>query len=263
MHAPTLLCAVYAASSDAVVRGLRSLRWQVRSLELDTKEWSAPLLSMMTLLGNESVNAIWHPEHSAATRDERPTADTSPAARESYIRRKYETRAFTSEEGIPEPNALHRAAATNDVVLAVRCLAHRFDMDAPAPPNPSGPFWGASEVAAHSGRSALQVAAACGSEEVLELLLQNMASTSRSGVDGADEVSGKTALRLAVEAAHAGCVHQLITRGANISHADSAQQTPMQVAVELGHVEISEAMLAYKLAQDEKLLRQIDVGDAE
>jgi hypothetical protein len=33
----------------------------------------------------------------------------------------------------------------------------------------------------------------------------------------------------------------------------------MQAAAELGYDEISEAMLKYKLAQDEKLLRQIEV----
>lgn len=62
-----------------------------------------------------------------------------------------------------------------------------------------------------------------------------------------------------MEAGHAGCVTQLITRGANISFADRHQQTPMQAAAEKGHAAISEAMLQYKLAQDEKLLRQIDV----
>ena len=59
----------------------------------------------------------------------------------------------------------------------------------------------------------------------------------------------------------AGCVELLITRGANISHADKEHVTPMQASAELGLDEISELMLRYKLEQDEKLLRQIDVGD--
>ena len=52
---------------------------------------------------------------------------------------------------------------------------------------------------------------------------------------------------------------QLITRGANISHADHRHQTPMQAASELDLVAISEMMLSHKLAQDEKLLRQLDL----
>ena len=56
-----------------------------------------------------------------------------------------------------------------------------------------------------------------------------------------------------------GCVTQLITRGANISFADHSQQTPMQAAAELGLQAISEAMLQYKLAQDEKLLRSMPI----
>ena len=92
--------------------------------------------------------------------------------------------------------------------------------------------------------------------QVLELLLQNITRSS-GGVDIGDQ-HGKSALMLAVEAGRANCVEQLITRGANISCADHAQQTPMAVA-ERGHEAILEMMLAYKLAQDEKLLRQIDV----
>ena len=75
----------------------------------------------------------------------------------------------------------------------------------------------------------------------------------------AGDGAGKTALKLAVEAGEAGCVTQLITRGANISSADDAHQTPMQAAAELGHEAICEAMLTYKLAQDEKRLAQMQL----
>ena len=82
------------------------------------------------------------------------------------------------------------------------------------------------------------------------------------------------------------CVEQLITRGANISAADAQQGTPMHAAGESGRDDLMKLMLEYKLAQvifcqsprmhscnrpnilhacnraqDEKLLRQIDVGD--
>ena len=85
-------------------------------------------------------------------------------------------------------------------------------------------------------------------------------AVSAGGVDLGDDL-GRSALSLAVEAGHANCVEQLITRSANISHADHAQQTPMSIAAAAGHEAIVQAMLQYKLAQDEKLLQQIDVGD--
>ena len=53
----------------------------------------------------------------------------------------------------------------------------------------------------------------------------------------------------------------LITRGANISSADRQQRTPMQAAATGGREDLVTMMLEYKLAQDEKLLRQIDVSE--
>ena len=50
-----------------------------------------------------------------------------------------------------------------------------------------------------------------------------------------------------------------LTKYLNISYADAHNHTPMQAAAELGLDDICEQMLSYKLAQDEKLLRQIDV----
>ena len=166
---------------------------------------------------------------------------------------------------------------------AAEWLARGDDAEARGPTEAAGE-WTAEMAAAHAGRTALQVAAAEGNARVLELLLQNGACVD------AEDLKGKTALRVAVEAAaevrqHCarvcacpcvrpntavqrgasdaasgaaqGIVSQLLTRGANISHADHLNQTPLQVASELGHDGLMESMLAYKLAQDEKLLAQV------
>ena len=133
--------------------------------------------------------------------------------------------------------------------------------------------WGDEAASAHSTRTALQVAAAEGSETVLEFLLQvrqpvrGVARDSRTlGVVGkpcavgeltalsrspdvadaplartaqnAAEVdtadgAGKTALHLAVEANEGACVAQLLARGANISAPDAKGVTPMSTAAEL------------------------------
>ena len=104
-------------------------------------------------------------------------------------------------------------------------------------------------------RTLLHIAAAAGQEVVLEFLLQNGAP-----VDAEEGRAGKSALRLAVEGGHGGCVAQLLQRGANISavaHGDGA--TPMLMAQRLGHGEIQQAMLRHKLAEDEKLMKQVIV----
>jgi len=231
---------------------------KVRSLELDTKEWSAPLIALMASFGNTALNIIWQTDQAGSIP---PGSAATAAQREAHIRKKYEARGFLQAGSRPQPNAVHVAALNDDVLLMAACLAHQLDIDTPAPSEAAqlaiDGEWPAAAAHLHAGRTPLHIAAASGSEIVLELLLQNQAVSS-AGVDSGDK-QGKSALKLAVEAGEAGCVTQLITRGANISFADAAHQTPMQAASELGHETISESMLSYKLAQDEKLLRQIDV----
>ena len=215
---------------------------------------------MMTALGNTTVNAVWQP---ALVEVPLAGADATAAQREAHIRKKYESRAFlarlpSGEELRPPAYALHLAALRDDVRMVATCLAHRLDVDAAAPTTALGEW---TEVMAdeHVGRMAVHVAAAAGSTLALELLLQNL-STSAAGIDARD-VLGKSAMMIAVEMGQANCVQQLLTRGANISHADHQRQTPMTAAAERGLHAISEAMLQYKLAQDEKLLRQsLDLG---
>jgi len=220
---------------------------KVRSLELDTKEWSAPLVSLMLALGNERLNTIWQPTLPA---EQAIKSDAGNAQREAFIRKKYEAREFVSDEGpAPSDASLFTAALSDDVFIAAECLARGVAVDVTAPAVATAE-WSGEAAALHGHRGALHVCAACGSEGVLELLLQNAAPVD------AEEPSGKTPLRLAVDAAEAGCVLQLLTRGANISYADHAGQTPMQAALEHGHEDLQQLMLDYKLAQDEKLLEQ-------
>jgi len=231
-----------------------------RSLELDVKEWSEPLIMMMTALGNTTVNAVWQP---ALVEVPLAGADATAAQREAHLRKKYESRAYlarlpSGEELRPPAYALHLAALRDDVRMVATCLAHRLDVDAVAPTTALGE-WTEAMADEHVGRMAVHVAAAAGSTLALELLLQNL-STSAAGIDARD-VLGKSAMMVAVEKGQANCVQQLLTRGANISHADHQRQTPMTAAAERGLHAISEAMLQYKLAQDEKLLRQsLDLG---
>ncbi|KAL1503935.1 hypothetical protein AB1Y20_012396 [Prymnesium parvum] len=114
---------------------------KVRSLELDTKEWTPPVLGLMARLGNSRANAIW-----AAQPAPPLAADAPPAARAARLRLKYESRAFLCAP--PPAGALLAAAAADDVPLAAACLAHRAAAD-----------------------GAAAAAAAAGAEGALELLL--------------------------------------------------------------------------------------------
>ena len=228
---------------------------KVRSLELDTKEWNEPLLAVMRALGNRVVNGAWE---AALPEGRKPAADASAAQREAFIRDKYERRAFVAAAGAGAEGAaaegaeggaalladLRAAARADAVAAAARCLALAPRLTQQVVPGGEGD-------AAAAGRTALHWAVEAGSVGVVELLLQNGAAVEE------EEAQGKTPLKLLAEAGRAECLEQLLTRGANISHIDAHGQTPMQCAMERKHEAMQQRMLAYKLEQDEKLLRQV------
>lgn len=188
------------------------------------------------------------PRQARISPKQRLPADATAQQREAIIRLKYEKRAFVRDAPALAPDALCLAALADDVPAAAAALARGADFEARGPSGSVCDSWTADVAATHAGRTALQICAAEGNERVLELLLQNGACVD------AEDHKGRTALRIAVGAAAEGCMAQLLTRGANISHADHSHQSPMQAATELGHDELAKSMLAYKLAQDEKLL---------
>jgi len=58
---------------------------KVRSLELDVKEWSEPLIFLMAGLGNSAVNGIWQPALAAPALE---GAEATAQQREAHIRKK-------------------------------------------------------------------------------------------------------------------------------------------------------------------------------
>jgi len=257
---------------------------KVRSLELDTRQWSSVQVGIMCRLGNRVANQIWAPQ-SSDTSASRLGPDASPGEREAHVRAKYQERSFVSGNDPLIIGALHRAAAEDDVAALAALLARGANVEEEARETErvidrqKGASGGPLEVASQStstmeangdvvamalemsaavpntsypvGSRPLHVAASTGSVHALEMLLLNSAEVE------AEDSSGKTALRLAVEGGHAHVVEVLLTRGANISHADARGSTPIGAAQDLGHDDIMEAMLSYKLAQDEKLLAQV------
>ena len=235
----------------AVHRKLGTHVSKVRSLELDTKEWSPPLTALLSALGNEPLNATWH--HALT----RPPLQANES-REEFIRSKYVHRLHAPPPSHPKSAAseLHAAVAADLPLEAARCLIRGASLLAAAPTEACG-GWREDVAARHGGRgrTALHVAAAEGSSRVLELLLQNGAA-----VDAEDD-EGYTALRLAVSGDHELCVQQLLQRSANISRADHSGCTPLQCAQNLGLDALLALMVSHKLAEDEKLLARDFSGE--
>jgi hypothetical protein len=117
-----------------VHRGLGTHISKVRSLELDTREWSESQISLMAAVGNEASNRLWEAtlgssagrvasagtQHASVTR---PQAGATREEIERFVRAKYERRAFVSaapfavdESSGPEPEVY---IDENDQIVAL------------------------------------------------------------------------------------------------------------------------------------------------
>lgn len=102
-----------------VHRGLGTHISKVRSLELDTREWSESQIALMAAVGNVSSNRVWEAllrpapgtpgsADGSAVVVGRPQAGAGRVSREKFVRKKYEERAFVAPslsalEPEPEP----------------------------------------------------------------------------------------------------------------------------------------------------------------
>ena len=99
---------------------------------------------------------------------------------------------------------------------------------------------GADIEACHvsSGRCALAVAAHCGNNSVLNLLLSQGARTD------SQDASRSTPLHLAASRGHTGAMKLLIEYGAVIEEKDAEGRTPLWLAASTGHIEAVELLLS-------------------
>ena len=105
-------------------------------------------------------------------------------------------------------------------------------------------------IPAHETKTALSWAAAQGSEEALELLLQQPSIA----LDTPDKF-GQTPLLLAADAGHTKSVRTLLDAGANVTHADNEDRTALSLAATKGHKVVVKLLLkngAAINAQDKK-----------
>ena len=105
-------------------------------------------------------------------------------------------------------------------------------------------------IPAHEAKTALSWAAAQGSEEALDLLLQHPSIA----LDIPDK-SGQTPLLLAADAGHTKSVRMLLDKGASLKHADNEGRTALSLAAAKGHKVVVKLLLkngAAINAQDKK-----------
>ena len=93
-------------------------------------------------------------------------------------------------------------------------------------------------IPAHETRTALSWAAAEGSEESVELLLQQPSIA----LDTPDTF-GQTPLLRAADAGHTKSVRMLLNKGANIKHADNESRTSLSLAAVNGHKVVAKLLL--------------------
>ncbi|KAI9655367.1 MAG: hypothetical protein M1821_005514 [Bathelium mastoideum] len=156
-----------------------------------------------------------------------PSIDTavSPTA-SRRIRRKHEINVHTSidfgsPEGLAAP-AIVRAAQSGSRIEILRLLEQRVNIE---------------ERHGKSGRTALAVAAHCGNEEIVSLLLQRDAQVNV--LDSSD----MTPLHLAASRDHYNIVQLLLEHHANVDAIGPKGKTALRLAADNGHQDVVELLL--------------------
>ena len=148
---------------------------------------------------------------------------------------------FGSEDGLSAP-AIVRAAQAGSVIEVETLLDQRADINARH---------------IQSGRSALAVAAHCGNEGVVRLLLQH-----RAVVDERD-VSLLAPLHLASMRGHVDVIKLLLQEQADVDVKGPNEQTPLRIATEKGETEVAEVLLRRRAkvnARDAKQMTPLHIA---
>ena len=131
---------------------------------------------------------------------------------------------FSSPENLNVP-PLVRAAQAGSIVEVEQLLDRGTDIEARH---------------TSSGRNALAVAAHCGNDAVVNLLLQYGAKSTQK------DASHSTCLHLAASRGHVGSVRLLLQDGVLVEERDAEDQTPLWLASSHGHLETVQVLLDYR-----------------
>ncbi|KAM7405283.1 hypothetical protein PAMP_012557 [Pampus punctatissimus] len=195
------LGALICIECSGIHRNLGTHLSRVRSLDLD--DWPGELTQVLAAIGNHMANSIWESCTQGRTK---PMPSATREERESWIRAKYEQRAFVpplqSASGITLPeesmsNWLLSAVTERDLPRVLLLLAHSTKEQINTPPagSPSLP------------RTALHAACQLGDVVMTQLLVWY-------GIDvkGKDS-QGQTAIMMARKTGSKGCIDILLQHG--------------------------------------------------
>uniref|UniRef100_A0A669EYV5 ArfGAP with GTPase domain, ankyrin repeat and PH domain 2 n=1 Tax=Oreochromis niloticus TaxID=8128 RepID=A0A669EYV5_ORENI len=195
------LGALICIECSGIHRNLGTHLSRVRSLDLD--DWPGELTQVLAAIGNHMANSIWESCTQGRTK---PTPSATREERESWIRAKYEQRAFVPPlvpaSGTQLPNDgvpvwLLSAVTDRDLPRLLLLLAHSTKEQINAPPagSPSLP------------RTALHAACQLGDVVMTQLLIWY-------GIDvKAKDNQGQTAMMLATKKGSKSCIDILLQHG--------------------------------------------------
>ncbi|XP_061550517.1 arf-GAP with GTPase, ANK repeat and PH domain-containing protein 2 isoform X3 [Phycodurus eques] len=205
------LGALICIECSGIHRNLGTHLSRVRSLDLD--DWPGELTQVLSAIGNHTANSVWEGRTLGRAK---PTPAASREERESWIRAKYEQRAFVpplqprADDSLPA--RMLSAVTERDLVRLLLLLAHSSKELINAPLLAAG-------AAPHAG-TALHAACLLGDVVMTQLLIWY-------GIDvKARDRQGQTAMMMARKGGNKGCVAILLQHGCS-NETSPAVATPV------------------------------------
>ncbi|XP_078038740.1 arfGAP domain of ASAP isoform X2 [Augochlora pura] len=215
---------------------------RIQSLTLDNVGTAQLLLArhMTNQAFNEVMEATLHHSH-------KPTPTSSMEDRYDFIRAKYVDKRYVMSTCADERDLLsdlEHAVNNRDLQQLLQVYAENVDLAAPLPTSDVG------ETALH-----LAILREMGNSlHIVDFLVQNMSTggTDRTTVDG------ETALHLCARHDRAEAMKLLLRAGADPTHRNLQDKTPLDIAQEMGHHTCKE-LLSHALQRQKTLFDNVNI----
>ncbi|XP_043524143.1 arfGAP with SH3 domain, ANK repeat and PH domain-containing protein isoform X2 [Frieseomelitta varia] len=215
---------------------------RIQSLTLDNVGTAQLLLArhMTNQAFNEVMEATLHHNH-------KPTPTSTMEERYEFIRAKYVDKRYVMNTCADERDLLsdlEHAVNNRDLQQLLQVYAENVDLAAPLPTSDVG------ETALH-----LAILREMGNSlHIIDFLIQNM---STGGIDRTT-IDGETALHLCARHDRAEAMKLLLRAGADPTHRNKQDKTPLDIAQEMGHHTCKE-LLSHALQRQKTLFDNVNI----
>ncbi|CAD1474710.1 unnamed protein product, partial [Heterotrigona itama] len=215
---------------------------RIQSLTLDNVGTAQLLLArhMTNQAFNEVMEATLHHNH-------KPTPTSTMEERYEFIRAKYVDKRYVMNTCADERDLLsdlEHAVNNRDLQQLLQVYAENVDLAAPLPTSDVG------ETALH-----LAILREMGNSlHIIDFLIQNM---STGGIDRIT-IDGETALHLCARHDRAEAMKLLLRAGADPTHRNKQDKTPLDIAQEMGHHTCKE-LLSHALQRQKTLFDNVNI----